>query len=453
MSQPSDTTATPGAGQSPGAGGTPVEVSPKDVGRIARAAFVGTALEWYDYFLFGTAAALVFNRLFFSQEDESAALLASLATFGVGFAARPIGAFFFGMLGDRIGRRPTLLITIVAIGAATGIIGVLPTYMSAGILAPILLVILRLLQGLAVGGEWGGATTIAIEHAPPKKRARYAALVQVGSPAGTLMSSGAFALVVMLPPETFDSWGWRLPFLAAFPMLLVALWIRLKVEESPVFHQLLEQDDTQKVPAFEVFRKSFGRLLVAIAAAFLGIGGFYVMNTFVVSYTTNTLGVDRQIAVNATLVAAVVQIVVIVAFGRIAERIGPGRVTLIGGLATAVAAYPLFWLIDIGSAWAITLGVAVGIGLITITYAVTGSLLTELFPANLRYSGVSLGYQIAGALSGFLPFIGTWLIDLQEEPNFLPGVIILAAVSLLTALGGALGERLRLKDTLVVQET
>ncbi|MGK0741676.1 MFS transporter [Leucobacter sp. Z1108] len=429
-----------------------VQVSPKDVGRIARAAFVGTALEWYDYFLFGTAAALVFNRLFFTDLNPTAALLASLATFGVGFAARPIGAFFFGILGDRIGRRPTLLITIVAIGVATGLIGLLPTFMDIGLMAPIFLAILRLLQGLAVGGEWGGATTIAIEHAPAEKRARYAALVQVGSPVGTLLSSGAFALVIMLPPESFDAWGWRLPFLAAFPMLGVALWIRLKVEESPVFRELLESGETTKVPALLVFRKAFGRLVVAIMAALLGVGGFYVMNTFVVSYTTNTLGVDRQIAVNATLVAAVVQIVVILIFGRVAEKIGPGRVTLVGGLLSAAAAFPLFWLIDMGSAWAITLAVASGIGLLTITYAVTGALLTELFPANMRYSGVSLGYNIAGALSGFLPFIGTWMIAQQDVPSSLPGVIIFAAISLLTALGGFLGERLRIKDDVVVKE-
>lgn len=436
----------------PTAAPTAVQVSPRDVGRIARAAFVGTALEWYDYFLFGTAAALVFNRLFFTDLNPTAALLASLATFGVGFAARPIGAFFFGVLGDRIGRRPTLLITIVAIGVATGLIGALPTYADIGLLAPIFLAVLRLLQGLAVGGEWGGATTIAIEHAPAAKRARYAALVQVGSPVGTLLSSGAFALVIMMPSDAFDAWGWRLPFLAAFPMLGVALWIRLKVEESPVFRELLEAGETEKVPALLVFRKAFGRLLVAVAAAMLGVGGFYVMNTFVVSYTTNTLGVDRQIAVNATLVAAAVQIAVILIFGRVAEKIGPGRVTLIGGLLSAAAAFPLFWLVEMGSAWSITLAVASGIGLLTITYAVTGALLSELFPANMRYSGVSLGYNIAGALSGFLPFIGTWMISLQDEPSPLPGIIIFAAISLLTALGGGIGERLRIKDEVVVEE-
>ncbi|MCV7530510.1 MFS transporter [Micrococcus luteus] len=223
-------------------------VGPKEVGRIALAAFVGTALDWYDYYLFGTAAALVFNRLFFTTLNPTAAVLASFATFGVGFAARPIGAFLFGILGDRWGRRPTLILTIVLIGVATGVIGFLPTYTDIGLAAPILLAVLRLLPGLAVGGEWGGATTIAIEHAPPAQRGRYAALVQLGSPVGTLISSGAFALVLMLPKETFDAWGWRLPFLVGFPLLDVALYIRVKVEESPVFKELQKRDDRPKVP-------------------------------------------------------------------------------------------------------------------------------------------------------------------------------------------------------------
>ncbi|KAA6436313.1 MHS family MFS transporter [Agrococcus sediminis] len=426
--------------------GDEIVVKPRDVRRIATAAFVGTALEWYDYFLFGTAAALVFNRLFFTELDPTAAVLASLATFGVGFAARPIGAFFFGVLGDRVGRRPTLILTIVLIGVATGVIGVLPTYADIGIMAPVLLVVLRLLQGLAVGGEWGGATTIAIEHAPVKQRARYAALVQVGSPVGTLMSSGAIALVLLFPPAEFDAWAWRLPFLAAFPLLGIALWIRLKVEESPIFEDLVRLDKRAKVPALQVFTKAWGRLIVAVAAAFLGVGGFYVMNTFVVSYAANTLGIDRQIAVNATLIAAVAQIVVILLCGRLAERVGPGRVTFWGGLATAAAAAPLFWLIDTGSPLAITLAVTAGISLLTITYAVTGALLTELFPPELRYSGVSLGYNIAGALSGFLPFIATWMISLSEDAVSWPAVVILAIVALITAAGGFFGERLRVKD-------
>ena len=434
-------------------GNPALKVDPKEVARIAWAAFAGTMLEWYDYFLFGTAAALVFDYLFFTEMNDTAAVLAAFGTFGVGFAARPIGAFVFGMLGDRWGRRPTLILSIVLIGAATGVIGMLPTYQNIGLAAPVLLVVLRLFQGLAVGGEWGGATTIAIEHAPPEKRARYASMVQLGSPAGTLLSSGAFALVLLLPGDVVDVWGWRLPFLAAFPLLAIALWIRLKVEESPVYEQLAQLDDRPKAPALQVFTKSFGRLVVAIAAALLGVGGFYLLNTYVISYTTTMLDVERQSVVNATLIAAVVQMIVVVICGRIAERLGPGRVTFIGGILTALAAWPLFMMIDTGSVWAITVAISAGIGLLTITYSVTGALLAELFPVEQRYSGVSLGYNLAGALTGFLPFIATWMTGLQSTPTVMPAVVLLVVVSLLTALGGLIGEKLRVTDKVILTET
>jgi MFS family permease len=424
-------------------------VSGNDAGRIARAAFVGTALEWYDYFLFGTAAALVFNRLYFTELDPTAATLAAFATFGVGFAARPIGAVIFGYIGDRFGRRPALLTTIVLIGCATGVIGLLPDFGSIGLAAPISLAILRLVQGFAVGGEWGGAVTIAIEHAPVERRGRFAALVQVGSPVGTLMSSGAFALVLMLPSEAFDAWGWRLPFLAAFPLLAIALYIRLKVEESPIFKDLVAAEERVKIPALEIFRSAGWRLLTAVAAAMLGVGGFYMMTTFVISYGSNTLGVDRSVMVNATLVAALFQIVVTLLAGRLAERFGAGRITVIGGIATAVAAFPLFWLIDTRSPLAIAAAVTIGISLVTIAYAVNGALLAELFPAQLRYSGVALGYNIAGAISGFLPLIAIALLGATGNASW-SSALILIVISLITAIGGYFGGRLRVVDKAIV---
>lgn len=433
---------------SPGADAPPV-ISGKDAGKIARAAFVGTALEWYDYYLFGTAAALVFNRLFFTNMDPTAALLASFATFGVGFAARPLGAMIFGYIGDRYGRRPALLMTIVMIGAATAFIGLLPDFGSIGLAAPILLAVLRLVQGLAVGGEWGGAVTMAVEHAPVEKRGRYAALVQVGSPVATLLASGAFSLVLLFPSEAFDAWGWRIPFLAAFPMLGIALWIRLKVEESPIFKDLLAQGETSKVPAFEVFRHAAGRLLVAVLAALLGVGGFYMITTFAVSYGSNTLKVDRNVMVNATLVAAVAQIGVTFLMGRLAEKIGPGKVTMWGGIISALAAFPLFALIDTKSPLLITLAITVGIMLIAVAYAVNGALLTELFPPKLRYSGVALGYNIAGATSGFMPLLATAMLGVSGNQSW-GAALILAIISLLTAVGGFFGERLRVQDKQLV---
>lgn len=438
-----------GAAQEQEPTGSPV-VKEREAGRIAFAAFVGTALEWYDYFLFGTAAALVFNRLYFTTLNATAATLAAFATFGVGFVARPLGAVVFGWMGDRIGRKPALLLTVVAIGTATGLIGLLPDYASIGLAAPLLLALLRLVQGVAVGGEWGGAVTIAVEHAPPEKRGRYAALPQIGSPVGTLLSSGAFALVLTLPPEQFDSWGWRLPFLAAFPLLLVAVYIRRKVEESPVFEEMEKQQERSKVPALDVFRHAWGRLLVAIASALLGVGGFYIMTTFAISYGTGTLGLTRELMVNATLVAAVVQIAIILIFGRMAERLGPGRVTLWGGLATALVAFPVFWLIDTRSPLLVVTAVAAGVAVLSIAYAVSGALLTELFPAHLRYSGVALAYNFAGALSGFLPFVATALLEGTDGGSWV-AALLLAGIALITALGGLYGERLRVRDKVVVR--
>ncbi|MET8573598.1 MFS transporter [Streptomyces sp. NPDC005012] len=425
-----------------------VVVSEKDAGRVAFASFVGTALEWYDYYLFGTAAAIVFNRLYFTSLNPTAATLAAFATFGVGFAARPIGAVVFGWLGDRIGRRPALLITVVMIGVATGLIGLLPGYATIGIAAPLLLVLLRLLQGIAVGGEWGGAVTLAVEHAPPAKRARYAALPQIGSPVGTLLSSGAFTLVLLMPEDTFDSWGWRLPFLAAFPMLLIAVYIRRRVEESPLFEELLKQDERTKVPAVAVFRTAWRRLLIAIVSALLGVGGFYILTTFVISYGADTLGLSRSLMVNATLVAAVVEIAVILVVGRYADRLGPGRVTFWGGLASALIAFPVFWMIDTENAALVVLAVTLGIACLSVAYAVSGALLTELFPANLRYSGVALAYNLAGALTGFLPFAATALLDMSGGASW-PVGLLLVGLSLATALGGFYGERMRVKDSVV----
>ncbi|WP_318241760.1 MFS transporter [Arthrobacter pullicola] len=433
----------------PGERGAPVTISGKDAGTIARASFVGTALEWYDYYLFGTAAALVFNRLFFTTMDPTAALLASFATFGVGFAARPIGAVLFGYIGDRYGRRPALLATIVMIGIATGLIGFLPDFGTIGLAAPILLAVLRLVQGLAVGGEWGGAVTMAIEHAPVEKRGRFAALVQVGSPVGTLLSAGAFSLVLLFPSETFDAWGWRIPFLMAFPLLLVALWIRVRVEESPIFKDLLAQEETVKVPALDVFRNAGGRLVVAVMAALLGVGGFYMITTFIVSYGSNTLGVDRQVMVNATLIAAVAQIFVTVAMGRLAEKIGPGKVTMWGGILTAAASFPIFAMVDTKSPLMITLAITLGIVLIAVAYAVNGALLTELFPPKLRYSGVALGYNIAGATSGFMPLLATAMLGFSGNQSW-GAALILVLIALITAVGGFLGERLRVQDKRIV---
>ncbi|QUH04039.1 MHS family MFS transporter [Saccharopolyspora erythraea] len=425
-------------------------VTDSEARRIAFAAFVGTALEWYDYFLFGTAASIVFNRLYFVSGDPLVAMLAAFASFAVGFLARPVGAVIFGHVGDRYGRRTSLIVTVTMIGVVTSLIGLLPDFAAIGVAAPVLLTCLRVLQGVAVGGEWGGAVTLAVEHAPPERRGRYAALPQVGSPVGTLLSSGAFALVSLLPPESFDSWGWRLPFLAAIPLLFVALYLRRRVEESPLFGELLEQQERSSLPVVEVMRKSFGRVLVGMCASLLGVGGFYLLTTFAISYGTETLGLPRSLMLGATLVAAAVEVAILLAFGRLAERLGSGRVCVLGSIASALAALPVFWLIDTRNPALVVVAITVGVACLSVPYAVSGSLLTELFPPHLRYSGVSIAFNLGGVVSGFVPLIATSVLAASGERSW-SVALLLVGLAVLTGLGGALGARLRIKDEVSVR--
>lgn len=421
----------------------PVTVTEAEAKKVAFAAFVGTALEWYDYFLYGTAAALVFNRLYFVTNDPLVSTLAAFASFAVGFVARPFGAVIFGHLGDRIGRRKTLIVTVVMIGFATALIGFLPDFAAIGVAAPLLLTLLRLLQGIAVGGEWGGAVTLAVEHAPAGHRGRYAALPQIGSPIGTLLSSGAILLVSLLPDASFDAWGWRLPFLAAFPLLYVAVYLRRRVEESPMFERLLEEDELASTPVKDVVTGAFPQLLVGAGSAFLGVGGFYLATTFMISYGTGTLGIDNSVMLTSTLFAAVVEVGVLIAGGRLAERHGAGPVTVVGGLVTALLAFPVFWLVDTTQTLVVIAGVTLAVACLSIPYAVSGYLLTNLFPAQLRYSGVALSANLAGVASGFVPMAATALLAAAGEKSWAPALLLIG-IALITALSGWAAPRISL---------
>jgi MFS family permease len=402
--------------------------------RVAAAAFVGTAMEWYDFFLFGAAASLVFNRLYFTGEP-AAATLAALATFAVGFVARPLGAIVFGHLGDRIGRRTTLIVTVTMIGVVTGLIGLLPSYADVGLLAPVALVVLRVLQGVAVGGEWAGAVTLAVEHAPLVRRGRYATMPQIGSPVGSVLSSGAFFAVSLLPQGSFDAWGWRVPFLVAFPLLLVALYLRRRVAESPRFERLRSEQGRATSPVREVVVHAWPQLLVGAGTALLGLGGFYLATTFVISYGTGTLHLPGTLLLGATLIAAVVEIPLLVVCGRLAERHGAARVTIAGAVASLVCAFPMFWLVDTRVTGLVLLGVTLGRLVLSIPYAVSGYLLAELFPARLRYSGVGLANNAAAVVSGFVPLIASALLVAAGGASWTAAliVVVLALVTLASA--------------------
>ncbi|MBK0421821.1 MFS transporter [Leucobacter sp. CSA2] len=418
------------------------ELSVKDANKVALGALIGTALEWYDFFLFSAAAALVFNVQFFATENATAAALASFATFGVGLAARPIGGMIFGRMGDRIGRRKVLMITIVGIGIVTGLIGLLPTYAAIGIGAPILLVLLRVLQGLFVGGEWSGAMTIVVENAPLHLRARYAAIPQIGSPIGTILSSGGFFIMTLIfSKANFDAFGWRIPFLIALPLLLIAVYIRSKLEESPVFRQLEESGEVVKSPVLTTFRDSWRQIIVGMAAALLGVGGFYLVTAFCVWYGVNVLGYDSTLMLLGSMVAAFVEIFILIWGGNLGSKYGASKVILWGGILSAVVAVPAFIMLSSGNPVLVVLAMTLAVAALSLPYAASGTVLTGLFPAKTRYTGVGLAQNIAGMLSGFIPVLATGFVASAGD-HWWPAAAMLIFLSLFTAVAGAIAPRL-----------
>lgn len=387
--------------------------------RVAFASFVGTAIEWYDFFLFGSAATLVFNAQFFPTLNPLAGTLAAFATFGVAFVARPLGGIVFGHFGDRIGRKRMLFLSLLLMGGGTVAIGLLPTYGQIGVAAPVLLVLVRLLQGFAVGGEWGGAVLMAVEHAPPHRRAFYGSWPQAGVPAGLVLSASAFLAVQQLPKDQLLSWGWRLPFLASAVLILVGLYVRSRLEESPEFVRA----DVPTFPLRDTLRRSLRAVLVGVFAQAGTNIPFYIASVFVLSYGPNEAGVSRPTVLTCLIVASLMDIAAVPLVAILADRVGRRKVLLGGAAYSAAVAFPFFWLLDTGAPAAVLLAMFLlaTLGHAT-TYSAMAGFLAELFGAEHRYTGVSVAYQVGGLItSGPAPFIaaalfagfgGSWVIAL-----------------------------------------
>jgi MHS family shikimate/dehydroshikimate transporter-like MFS transporter len=404
----------------------------RSIRQVAFASFIGTAVEWYDFFVYGTAAALVFPKLFFPRFDPLAGTLASFATFGVGFFARPIGGAVFGHLGDRIGRKSMLVTTLLLMGGATFLIGLLPTFEQIGVVAPILLVTLRFVQGFAVGGEWGGATLMAFEHAPEEDRNFYASWPQLGVPAGLVLSTGVFATFSSLPEAQFFAWGWRVAFLLSIALILVGLFIRLRVAESPVFSHVKERGIESKAPLLEVLREHRLALVLAIGVVLVSISGFYIVTTFSLSYLTKQLGVSRNVALAGNVLFSVSEAVSILIFARLADRVGKYRVAICSAVCLVLFSYPFFWLLNTRAPALIWLAMCVQAFFASALYGITGAILAELFVARVRCTGISLGYQVAGMLGGApAPIIATYLIHWSGGATWSVATY-LAASSLIT---------------------
>jgi len=400
---------------------------------VATASMIGTLIEWYDYFLYGTAAALVFNKIFFPSLDPAAGTIAAFATFAIGFIARPIGGIIFGHFGDRTGRKKMLYLSLLIMGIGTALIGVMPTYAQVGIWAPILLVVLRLAQGFGLGGNWGGAVLMAVEHAPANRRGFYGSWPQLGAPAGLVLGTLAMMIFAKMPNDQFMSWGWRVPFLISIVLVAVGLYVRMKIAESPVFEKVKESKQEAKLPIVEAVTKHWKNMLLAMGARFAENGVFYIFATFSIAYAVGTLKLSRASILTGVLVAAAIETFTIPLFGLLSDKIGRKPVYMFGAVFSGLLAFPFFWLFksmvpEVG--WiGLILGLAVGHAAM---YGPQASFFSELFSSRLRYSGTSLGYQLASIFAGALsPLIATALLIAIPGATW-PVSLYIVALALIT---------------------
>lgn len=385
--------------------------NPTQLRRVAVASAVGTTIEWYDYFIYSTAAALVFGSQFFSRLSPVSGTLAAFATLGVGFLARPVGGVLWGHFGDRLGRKRMLVASLLLMGFATVGVGLLPTYEQIGLLAPVLLVVLRLLQGLSAGGEWGGAALMAVEHAPDGQRGRYGSFSQVGVPAGLILAQLAFvACGATLTDEQFAAWGWRLPFLISIVLVGVGLFIRLRIEESPVFRVLRDEQARSRRPVVEVFRERPRELVLATGSFIANTAIGYVFLAYLLSYGTSVLKVSRTVMLAVIIIGSVSWLVSIVASAVWSDRVGRRPVYLVGSVALVVWSIPFFLLIDTRNPALMVLAVVVLTAALGASYGPQSALFAEMFEARFRYSGASFSYAAGAVLGGgFAPLIAAWL--------------------------------------------
>ncbi|OEU87470.1 MFS transporter [Streptomyces abyssalis] len=416
--------------------------------RVVAASLVGTTIEWYDFFLYGSAAAIVFDKVFFPSSDPLVGTLLAFLTLAVGFAARPIGALVFGHYGDRIGRKKLLVLSLLMMGGATFAIGLLPSHAAIGTLAPVLLTVLRLVQGFALGGEWGGAVLLVSEHGDAKRRGYWASWPQTGAPAGQLLGVAVLAVMTALLSEAaFVSWGWRVPFLLSGVLVGVGLWIRLAVDESPVFKEARERAEArkaeaamtggdkqvEKMPLVAVLRFHWKDVLIAMGARMAENITFYVITAFILVYATKELGLSQQTALNAVLISSAVHFAVIPMWGALSDRVGRRPVYLLGAVGTGLWVFPFFQLLDTKSFGAIVLAVMVGLVLHGAMYGPQAAFFSELFATRLRYSGASIGAQFSSVAAGApAPLIATAL--LADYGNSTPIALYVIAAVLLTVI-------------------
>ena len=432
--------------QSPSPAGQPTAVdasgsgkTPPGIVKVVFASLIGTAVEWYDFFLYGSAAALVFGTLFFPESDPVTATLLAFGTYALGFVARPLGGVVFGHFGDRVGRKKMLVVALMMMGVATFAIGLLPTYASIGIAAPILLLVCRLLQGFAVGGEWGGAVLMAAEHGDEKNRGFWSSWPQAGVPLGNLMATGVlFVLAAVQSDETFEAWGWRIPFLLSAVLVLIGLYVRLQLEESPVYAEAKKEIADKKqadshMPILEVIKSYPKEVLIAMGMRMAENISYYIFTVISISYVTTYLDADKSMILKMLLIAAGFQFFLIPAFGALSDRVGRRPLYLTGAVGVAVWSFVFFGLLDAMTPGKVFLAVAVGLFFHSMMYAPQAAFFSELFGTSVRYTGASVGYQLASIFAGALaPIIALALLGSVEEKNTTAVGIYVAIASVIT---------------------
>jgi MHS family shikimate/dehydroshikimate transporter-like MFS transporter len=402
---------------------------------IAFASAIGTTIEWYDFFLYGVVTPIVLNKLFFPNFDPLVGTLLAYTTFFVGFISRPIGGIIFGHYGDRIGRKTVLILTLLIMGMATFLIGFLPTYASIGIWAPLLLLALRIFQGIGIGGEWGGAVLMSVEHSPDGKRGFYGSWPQIGVPAGLLLSSGMVSLLSLLPDSAFFSWGWRVAFIVSAILVAIGLYIRLRILETPAFSKVQQTGTEAAVPFVEMFRYHSKNTMLGLGARFIEGVCFNIYGVFIIAYITGALHLTRQTALFAVILSSALMIFMLPFYGALSDKIGRRRVFATGSIAIGVLSFPAFWLMELKDPTLIWLAVVVLFALVyPAVYGPEAALFSELFDTRVRYSGASFVYQFSGIYaSGLTPIVATALLPLGgNEPWLICGYILI--VSLISAL-------------------
>ncbi len=424
--------------------------------QVIGASVIGTIMEWYDFFIYAAAAALVFPALFFPEREPLTGTLLAFGTYGLGFFARPVGGIIFGNLGDKIGRKTVLVITLLLMGIATTLIGVLPTFERLGLWAAVLLIALRILQGLGAGAEFGGAVIMAAEYSPQGKRGLYASLPCTGVAIGLLLSSGVFSLFAALPEEQFLAWGWRVPFLLSIVVVAVGLYVRLRILETPVFSQVKETNTEVGIPVLEVVRSQPRNLLVAIGARFSENGNAYIIQTFTLTYVATQLGMSDNVALRGVLIASAIGIFTIPLFGALSDRVGRRPVYMFGSAFLALFSFPFFWLLNTETSVLIWLAIVLAnsVGVYSM-FSPQAAYFAELFDTRVRYSGLALAREVSAPFAGGIaPFIATYL--LSRTGTYWPialYMVVLAIISFVALAFGPETYRRRISEDEVMNES